>query len=1288
MHPRVLARRRASRRTACRFLLERLEERALLSSIWSSTDVPTELSAQDSQSVEVGVKFTSDVPGTISGIRFYKGTGNTGVHVGDLWSSTGTKLASAKFTNETASGWQQVNFATPVTIAANTTYIASYLAPKGHYSDTVNYFATTGHDNAPLHALVNSAGSPDGVYKYGASGFPTLGYQSTNYWVDVVFNAISTASKLNVSAPTSTTSGNAFSVTVTAQDSGGQTVAGYLGTVHFTSTDNQAVLPSDYKFTSADAGSHTFSGVTLNTSGNQTIFATDAANGSLVGQSVVSVSAPVSQSYTIWNNAATPSVASSNDSGSVELGVKFTSDQSGYITGIRFYKGAGNGGTHVGNLWTSNGTLLATATFTNETASGWQQVNFSSPVFVVPDTTYVASYYDPQGHYADDNGYFVNGVDNAPLHALSDAVGGGNGVYVYGTGGVFPTGTYQSSNYWVDIVFAPTVPTQPAPTVVSTTPAGGTNGVDINSAVTATFSEPMLATSVTTFQFVLKAPAGEGQTTIPATVTYNVATNTATLTPSSPLSSSTTYTATITNALSSAGVPLSSPYSWTFTTAAATSPPPATIKTDYRTIPNFGANPTVTSIGSGLWSSGSTWSTGQVPGAGSVVSIAPGTTVTYDANSTVILDTIAIQDGGVLQFATNVNTEVIAANYLVLPGGTLDVGTKANPIAPNVKATILIADQALNTTIDPEQYGDSLIGLGNVTVYGAAKTPFGQLATEPLAGATTLTFASPVSGWQVGDQLFLPDTRQLNGQQRGGSYVAQWEFPTIASVSSDGLTVTLTSPLQFSHLGARDIHGNLTFLPQAVDMTRNVVIASQNQAGNRGIVMFLDRANVDINGAAFLGLGRTTNNAIDNTTFNSSGQVTHIGTNELDRTPVQFMDLWGPVTPQANGYQYTFNDNVVRCIMEVQDHIWGVEVNNSSYGLIQGNFVDNWYGAGITLEKGTEVNNMIKGNFVSRIDGIGQRVNADFDGIGYWSFSPCNSWVDNVATDINQSGIYSYGFDINANFLGVKQVPAYQGADPAVSGQSTSVDMNAVPLTSFSGNEVYGATPDGLALWWIGAYFDTPKGNAGTVENFKFWNLHGWGYFGYETNNLVIDNLVGRGDPNVLSNPYDDNRGLWFADYMTRGCVVQNADLQNLGTGIYTPMNSDTQGASGPSAGLFTIKNSYLANVSNIESPPPQSVNGSDGLAPIQIIVNNDVFDHPNVDRSFYDITMDDEFGGGAYGSPNLNLLQVALVYNYNGISGDNFEVFPSRVTNVGTGTMPLMWKYVVALPADAIPPG
>ena len=109
----------------------------------------------------------------------------------------------------------------------------------------------------------------------------------------------------------------------------------------------------------------------------------------------------------------------------------------GFITGIRFYKGSGNTGTHVGHLWTSTGTLLGSATFTSETATGWQQVSFATPVAISANTAYVASYTDPVGRFSLNRPFFTSAYDNAPLHALADGDGGPNGVYKEGTG--FPT---------------------------------------------------------------------------------------------------------------------------------------------------------------------------------------------------------------------------------------------------------------------------------------------------------------------------------------------------------------------------------------------------------------------------------------------------------------------------------------------------------------------------------------------------------------------------------------------------------------------------------------------------------------------------------------------------------------------------------------------------------------------------------------------------------------------------------------------------------------------------------
>ncbi|GAA3723012.1 hypothetical protein GCM10022399_44240 [Terrabacter ginsenosidimutans] len=422
--------------------------------IWPVTANPANPSIADSSSVELGVKFKSDVNGQVTGIRFYKGTGNTGVHTGTLWSATGTKLASATFTNESATGWQQVDFATPVAITAGTVYVASYFAPLGHYAGDTNAFATAGVDNPPLHALKDGTSGSNGTYTYsGSSTFPSSTYQSTNYWVDVVFSGSTTAP----SAPTGVTAkagDQQATVSWTAPSNGGSAITSYTVTPYVGTTAQTTTTVSG----SPPATTATVTGLTNGTAYSFKVSATNAIGtgpDSTFSNTVTPTVVTGCTACTIWATTATPANPSIADGSGVELGVKFKSDVNGQITGIRFYKGTGNTGTHTGTLWTSTGTKLASATFTNETASGWQEVDFATPVAITAGTVYVASYFAPVGHYAGDNSTFATaGVDNPPLHALQDGVSGGNGTYAYGGSSTFPNNTFQASNYWVDVVFA------------------------------------------------------------------------------------------------------------------------------------------------------------------------------------------------------------------------------------------------------------------------------------------------------------------------------------------------------------------------------------------------------------------------------------------------------------------------------------------------------------------------------------------------------------------------------------------------------------------------------------------------------------------------------------------------------------------------------------------------------------------------------------------------------------------------------------------------------------------
>ena len=211
---------------------------------------------------------------TITGIRFYKASANTGTHVGTLWTSTGTPLATATFAGETASGWQKVTFSTPVAITANTAYIASYHTSTGYYSHDSNYFTSQGTSNPPLQALANHISAPNGVYAYGATGsFPTQGGNGSNYWVDVSFGTgQSDATPPTVTAFTIPATSATLAVSIssfTASDN--VAVAGYLlsesaAVPLATATGWSATAPASYSF--ATAGSKTLFAWAKDAAGN------------------------------------------------------------------------------------------------------------------------------------------------------------------------------------------------------------------------------------------------------------------------------------------------------------------------------------------------------------------------------------------------------------------------------------------------------------------------------------------------------------------------------------------------------------------------------------------------------------------------------------------------------------------------------------------------------------------------------------------------------------------------------------------------------------------------------------------------------------------------------------------------------------------------------------------------------------------------------------------------------------------------------------------------------------
>jgi len=535
--------------------------------IFSSSASPATTSANDSTTLELGVKFRSDSAGYVYGIRFYKGAGNTGTHTGSLWNTAGQQLATATFNNETATGWQDVQFSQPVAIAANTTYVASYFSPNGHYAYTSNQFGLGAVDNPPLHGLASGTDGSNGVYKANAAGYPGDSFGNTNYWVDVDFGtqgpADTTPPTIVASSPSSGGTGssvadpvvvtfseamNQSSLAITLKDASNQTVP---STLSYSASTNTATLTPNNPLTSGGTYSVSVSG-------------SDLAGNALTG-------APVTWSFTaggagtcpchVFSSSATPQGAAANDPTSLELGMKFRSDSAGYIYGIRFYKGPGNTGTHTGSLWNTAGQQLATATFTNESDSGWQDVQFSSPVAIAANTTYIASYFAPNGHEAySSNQFGLGAVDNPPLHGLASGTDGANGVYKANAPG-FPGDSFNNTNYWVDVDFSTQAPPDlTAPTMTSASPVSGSTSVSVTDPVVVTFSEAMNQSSLA---ITLKDASNQ---TVPATLSYNASTNTATLTPNNPLTSGATYNVSVAGSDLAGNALTGAPITWSYVT--------------------------------------------------------------------------------------------------------------------------------------------------------------------------------------------------------------------------------------------------------------------------------------------------------------------------------------------------------------------------------------------------------------------------------------------------------------------------------------------------------------------------------------------------------------------------------------------------------------------------------------------------------------------------------------------------------------------------------------------------
>jgi Domain of unknown function (DUF4082) len=409
-----------------------------------TSQVPSISNFTDNVPYELGMRFRSVTGGQISTIRFWKAPSETGTHIGKIWTATGTLLGSVTFTNETASSWQEQALSTAVNIQANTTYVVS-VNVNAYYVITYDQLASP-IVNGDLSSV---ADGNNGVFNGTPGAFPSGSYRNTNYYRDVNFVAIPqpTITKISGDNQTSTVGTSLPNpLVVQVKNISGTPQSGV--TVNFAVSSGGGSVSPVSAITDANGQASTILTLGAVFGSSQSVTNTVSATAGGVGSVTFFAAAnPSGNTQTILTTQV-PSIANATDNVAYELGMKLRSAKGGQITAIRFYKAPSETGTHLGKIWTATGTLLATVTFANETASGWQEQLLQTPVNIQPNTNYVVSV-NTNGYYVTTYDQLASSIVNSDVSSVADNQ---NGVYNYSPNS-FPTSSYRNSNYFRDIVF-------------------------------------------------------------------------------------------------------------------------------------------------------------------------------------------------------------------------------------------------------------------------------------------------------------------------------------------------------------------------------------------------------------------------------------------------------------------------------------------------------------------------------------------------------------------------------------------------------------------------------------------------------------------------------------------------------------------------------------------------------------------------------------------------------------------------------------------------------------------
>lgn len=454
--------------------------------LYQDSTVPALASNNDGVPVTLATKFSSTVDGTVTGLKFYRSPGETGQHTGWLYDGSGSVLAEIEFPDDSVSGWQYAELDQPVAIKAGAEYVAAYRS-NGVYPATPGAFSTE-YSSGPLRTN-QTAGS----FTYG-EGFPNERV-TTSYLVDVRFVAdpapVTVAHRQPAPGAHDVDQQSAISVTFSA--------ALKAGAMLKVSHDGDAVtgrtVMSDDDAKLTFTPSVPLEAETVYTVALENIAGIDTAPVDIAPWTFRTAGQGQALSSFLGDEAA-PEQTDPQDNVPVELGLHLSTSKTVEIQAIRYYRGPLGTGTHAGALWGADGERLATVTFGAGTTTGWQTAFLNQPITMEAGSTFTVSYFAPNGGYVFTGGAFASGQVSGPL-SLDSA----NGRFAYGSEGSLPTGTWNNSNYFADLLYSIPTSASEQPTSPAASPSGGPSATPSPSPSTTespTSPAPYVSTSAST----------------------------------------------------------------------------------------------------------------------------------------------------------------------------------------------------------------------------------------------------------------------------------------------------------------------------------------------------------------------------------------------------------------------------------------------------------------------------------------------------------------------------------------------------------------------------------------------------------------------------------------------------------------------------------------------------------------------------------------------------------------------------------------------------------------------